>query len=174
MFNKLILTTMMALSMSLMAVQTAVSAGDIAAVDFRYIIAESEEMKRALAEVETMKTAMEKELGELEKDLESASDSLKRKRTVLSQEQLMEEETALKAQLREYRLKGENMNEKLSNEVTIRRKRVIRGLEEVVNDIAEEEGYQVILDSSTLLYAADGVEITDKVLSRLNSHFENN
>lgn len=162
------------LSLFVFAPFSSALAQDIAAVDFRYVVAESGEMKRSLAEVETMKTAMEKELGELENELESASESLKRKRTVLSQEQLMEEETDLKARLREYRLKGENMNEKLSNEVTIRRKRVIQGLEEVVNTMAKEQGYQVVLDSSTLLYAADGVDITEKVLKRLNTHFDNN
>ena len=170
----------MALTASLIVVgtwQNANAAEDttqIAAVDFRYVVAESDEMKRALAEVETMKTAMEKELGELEKELESTSESLKRKRTVLSQEQLMQEEGDLKAKLREYRLKGENMNEKLSNEVTIRRKRVIKALEKVVNAVASEQEYDVVLDSSTLLYAGEGVDITEKILQRLNQHFKDN
>ena len=176
MFKKLSLTAFatIAVMMGLASNAHEAQAGDIAAVDFRYVVAESGEMKRALSEVETMKTAMEKELAELENELESASESLKRKRTVMSQEQVMEEETALKARLREYRLKGENMNEQLSNEVTLRRKRVIKALQEVVNNMADARNFEVVLDSSTLLYAAEGVDITEDVLARLNEHFENN
>ena len=173
MFKKFALIAITAASL-ITGVTAAAVAADIAAVDVRYVVAESGEMKRAYAEVETMKTAMEKELGEMEKELESASESLKRKRTVMSQEQVMEEETALKGRLREYRLKGENMNEQLNNEVTLRRKRVIKALQEVVNEIAQKEDYAVVLDSSTLLYAGKGVDITEKVLTSLNDHFENN
>mgnify|MGYP005845724069 CR=1 FL=1 len=151
-----------------------VHAAGIASVDARYVVSESEEMKRVLAEVETMKTAMEKELGEKEKELESLSESLKRKRTILSQEQLMEEESSLKARLREYRTKGENMNEKLSNEVTIGRKKVIKALEDVVVTVAKEKDLEVILDSSSLLYAAEGTDMTEEVLGRLNDYFNNN
>ena len=157
-----------------MTLPLAAYTADFAAIDFRYVIAESAEMKRALAEVETMKKAMEKELNELEKELEQAGESLRRKRSILSQEQVLEEESALKAKLREYRLKGESMNEKLANEVALRRKKVITALEEVVNTLATGANYRVVFDSSTLLYAAEGVDITEKTLEALNAHFEQN
>ncbi len=149
-------------------------AAEIAVVDYRTIIGESSEMKRALTEIETMKTAMEKQLAEMEKELEGSSESLKRKRTVMSEAQVVEEETALKGKLREYRLKGQNMNEQLSNEVMLRRKQIVKVLEQVVGDIAKEDGHKVVFDSNSLLYADAGIDITEKVLERLNQHFENN
>ena len=173
MYKKIGLWSFITVIMSISSVQT-VTAQDMIAVDARYVVAESDEMKRALAEVETMKKAMEKELTNLEQDLEGKSESLKRKRTILSQEQLMEEEGNLKAKLREYRTKGENMNEKLSNEVTIRRKKVIKALNKVINDYAEKNEVDVVVDSSSLLYGKKSIDKTEKILERLNKHFEEN
>lgn len=153
---------------------TAASANDLAVMDFRRVISESSEMERASAEVDTMKKAMEKQLSTLEKEIESESEALERKRSVMSEEQVIEEETALKGKIREFRLKRQNLSEQLSNEVMLRRKQIITVMQGIVSKLAQEKGYKLVVEQGNLLYADPSVDITDEVLERVNAHYESN
>tara|TARA_Y100000782_G_scaffold41136_1_gene46133 strand:- start:569534 stop:570049 length:516 start_codon:yes stop_codon:yes gene_type:complete len=153
---------------------TAASANDLAVMDFRRVIGESAEMKRASTEVDTMKQAMEKQLATLEKEIESESETLERKRSMMTEEQVIEEETALKGKIREFRLKRQNLSEQLSNEVMLRRKQIITVMQGIVSKLAQEKGYKLVVEQGNLLYADPSVDITDEVLKRVNAHYENN
>lgn len=149
-------------------------ADDYAVLNYRKIINESAEMKRVFNEVETMKTAMEKQLSSMDKELKAASDSLKSKSSVMSEEQIFEEKQALTAKVREYRTKEKNMSEQLSTEVRLRRKQIINILQEVVDKISEERGYNIVFEEINVHYSSDAINITAEVLNRLNAHYEKN
>ena len=150
---------------------TVASASEIAVVDFQKVMSESAEMKRATTEVDTMKKAMEKQLETMQKEIESEGESLNRKRSVMTEEQVVEEETALKAKVREYRLKTQNMNEKLNNEFLLRRKQVMTVLQDIVTTLSQERGFKIVVEQGNLLYADPAIDVTDELVKRLNAHY---
>lgn len=149
-------------------------AANIATLDSRKVMSESAEMKRVATELETMKKAMVKQLESMEKEIEAAGASLDRKRSVMSEEQVVEEETALKAKIREFRIKQQNLNEQLNSEAQLRRKQMSTVLLDVVKNLAQEKSYTMVVEQVSLLYADPTTDITAEVLKRLNAHYENN
>jgi len=149
-------------------------AANIATLDSRKVMSESAEMKRVATELETMKKAMIKQLETMEKEIEAAGSTLDRKRSVMSEEQVIEEETALKAKIREFRIKQQNLNEQLNNEAQLRRKQMNTVLLDVVKNLAQEKGYTMVVEQVSLLYADPETDITAEVLQRLNAHYGKN
>lgn len=147
-------------------------AAEFAFLNYRKVVNESAEMKRVFGELETMKKAMEKQLSTMDKEIETESKALERKRSVMSEEQVLEEETALKAKIREFRIKQQNLNEQLNNEAMLRRKQITTVLQDIVAKLAQEKGYEMVLEQGNLLYADPSVDITEEVLARLNKHYD--
>ena len=151
----------------------AFAAEDFAVLNYRKVINESAEMKRVFGELETMKKAMEKQLTTMDKEIEGESQSLERKRSVMSEEQVLEEETALKAKIREFRIKQQNLNEQLNNEALLRRKQITTVLQDIVSQLAQEKSYKLVIEQGNLLYSDPAIDVTEEVLKRLNAHYEN-
>jgi len=144
----------------------------IAVVDSRRVIAESNEAKKLMSDIEKMKKEMQDKLQGIEKKLTDKKEELDRKQTVLSESQFLDEQSKLKSEVRDFRSKGQSMEEELNKEFMLRRREIIRILQQVVTELAKERGYDVVLDAGQLLYANDSVDVTDEVMKRVNKHFD--
>lgn len=77
---------------------------------------------------------------------------------------------------REMQLAADRHREDLVEEFNFRRNEILIGIREtlelVVDELAEEQGYDLILTKSSAIYHSPEVDITDDVLQRLQREFE--
>ena len=156
------------IAMGLMLPVAAMAQEKIAVVDAQRIISESNAAKKAVNELNKMRTSSQAKLEKMEKDINGRTEELKKKRSVMSDDQVLEAETSLKADVRKYRTEVTNLQEQLNNELALRRKEIITALRNVVNDLAAQNKYQMVIDRSQLLYTSSGIDVTDEVMKRVN------
>ncbi|MBF0610996.1 MAG: OmpH family outer membrane protein [Magnetococcales bacterium] len=145
----------------------------IAYVDVPRAIASSEAAKRA-------RELMQKKLDSKQREVDAVEEEIK----LLKEEKLREEKeqpegtlkpegrseiaNALSKKLREYQRLVEENQAALDRENGVWTKKVTDALRQVIQEIGREDGYTVIVGKGQVLYSTSSIDITDKVLIRLN------
>jgi outer membrane protein len=121
-------------------------------------------------------TAYEKELEELNKEVEqreaeirALADTLEARKYLFSEERLQEKRKELERKQQDYirfRQEAEIEAAKRNDELS---RPIIEAIEEAARQIAEKEGYDLILDSGPgiVVYSRPELDLTDKVLQAL-------
>ncbi len=111
----------------------------------------------------------EKGLVDAQKSLRSMEQKLTTDGAVMSETQRRNLERDVVAQRRELQRSTEEFRE----DVNLRRNEELgkfqRQIVEIINNLAKEEGFDLIVNDGAVVYASKQVDITDKVLSRLTS-----
>jgi outer membrane protein len=105
---------------------------------------------KELASYESMKTAFEKEALTL-------SDTVRAERA----RKIQDKELRVKRMLQDYELEFTKMRQELF-------KKILLDIKAIVLKLGKDEGYTLILDSSTVLYFPDSIDLTNKVIKELN------
>lgn len=140
------------------------------------------EYKETVQAEETYKKevdAWKKKASEMESELAQLRDEIQSQSLMLSEDKLAEKKLIFEKKLKEYKqymddIFGDNgQAAKRNKELT---QPIVEKINAVIAKIAEEEGYTIILDSGqgNILFAKKELDLTDKVLERLQSQFESN
>lgn len=105
---------------------------------------------RELASYESMKSAFEKEALTL-------SDTVRAERA----RKIQDKELRVKRMLQDYELEFQKMRQELF-------KKILLDIKAIVLKLGKDEGYTLILDSSTVLYFPDSIDLTNQVIKELN------
>lgn len=124
-----------------------------------------EQYKQEIEEWRKKAKEMEAEIAEMRESIQSQS-------LMLSEEKLSEKKLELDQKIKEYQdymqeiFGDEGKAAQRNQELT---KPLVEEINSVIAEIAEEDGYTLILDAAqgTLLYAKDEIDLTDRVLERL-------
>ncbi|MBN1572044.1 MAG: OmpH family outer membrane protein [Deltaproteobacteria bacterium] len=154
----------------LIAFTVPVNAADvkIGVINVPKVIALSEPGKRAEKELtdklKSVKANLDKELAsyesmkkEFEKDALTLSDNVRAEKA----RKIQDKELKVKRMLQDYDLEFKKLRQELF-------KKILLDINAIVIQMGKDEGYTLILDSSTVLYFPDSIDLTNKVIKELN------
>ena len=151
-----------------MAVGVSAAELKIGIVDFQQVVEQSQPGQKVEAELKQEGERLEAELEKDKKELEALKERIEREAAVMSREAREEKEI-------EFRVKARNLQEKEKRyrsefvgkqrqEVDTLRKVVL----EIAQDLGKQEGYTMVISKVGVLYHDPAVDLTDKVVKRLN------
>lgn len=139
----------------------------IGAVSIGKILNEAPQAEQANKRLQEEFAPREKGLVDAQKSLRDLEQKLTRDGAVMSDSQRRSLERDVRAEARELQRATEEFRE----DVNLRRNEELSKFQqevvEVINGLAEEEGFDLILNEGSVIYAGERVDITEKVLSKL-------
>ncbi len=134
-------------------------------VDMQKAIQSTSTGKKAKVELEGEFNKKKKELEKKEADLKKMGEDLERKKSVLSEEVLGKKQAEFQDEMMKYRdVVGKSQSEiqKKERELTAP---ILDKMKKVIEKIAKEKGYSVILENSQMvLFATADSDLTDEVV----------
>lgn len=166
-------------ALSVMMAVSAAAQTKVLVVDSNKVVTESEVGKHVKRQVETIGNSMTSELKAQASPLKSNNASLEAELKGKSQAEQMkimqsrpdlqkkytdmlstEQKVVQEAKVKKYELGMTETKAKIQ---------IAKKVQEIIEAIARERGAELVLDKSTIIYGGPSVDITDAVLSRLNS-----
>lgn len=143
----------------------------IAVVDFQKAINETNDGKKAEAQLNASLTEKKKKFDILRNELEALKQDFEKQRLVLSGQALEDKKQALQKKLLEVEQKGATFEQELANAKTESLKKILTGLQSVVQNIGQKGGYNLILERSQggVLFTSGAKDITGDVIKEYNA-----
>jgi outer membrane protein len=140
----------------------------IGAVSIGKILNEAPQAEQANKRLQEEFAPRERGLVDAQKSLRDMEQKLTRDGAVMSESQRRSLERDIRAEARELQRATEEFRE----DVNLRRNEELSKFQqevvEVINGLAREEGFDLILNEGSVLYAGERVDITEKVLGKLS------
>ena len=140
----------------------------IAIIDMQRILTESAAVQGMQSQIEEMRSDYQGELRKREEALRAQDQELARQRTVLStdaftrkRQELEQEVAAIQREIQSRRRELDSIFGQAMNQVRV-------ALVEIVQEIAQERGADMVLTKATVVLVKPELEITDEALERLN------
>ena len=124
------------------------------------------------SKVRLEKKAKEKKdkLEKLKKDFDTAQQEFQKKSVVLSEKAKSEQVMALQQKYAELQQSDQAARLEMQQEELKEVQPIIKGLTEMMGDIGKEAGVEMVFESKAgLLFAADKIDLTDKLVSKYDS-----
>jgi len=138
-------------------------------VDYRRIMATSDEAKAAMEKMQKEFKPKQEKLIALEKSLKEKSEKLQRNAAIMSDvEKSKLEREVVSAQRDMQRLQEEFREDTIARQQEETQK-LFEKVSSVVKTLAEKENYDLILHQDVNIYAADHINITEKVIKEMKS-----
>lgn len=140
-------------------------------VDFQKAINQTEEGKKAEASLNTALAEKKKKFEILKNELEALKQDFDKQRLVLSGPALEDKKQVLQKKLIEVEQTGAGYEQELANKKADSLNKILTGLQTVVRDIGQKEGYTLIFEKSQggVLFSAGAEDITDRVIKAYNA-----
>ena len=143
----------------------------IGVVDLQRVLETSNPGKSAQAEIKKQKDTMEKELKEKGAEIEQLRIQFERESMVMSKEKREEKEREGRIKLNDfkslqnrYRSELQNLEQKLVNELR-------NDVYALVEEIGKKEGYLLIINNFSVMYAPGSINITDQLIKKMNEKY---
>ena len=148
------------------------SAHKIGVVDRKKVFDGFNKKKQQWDSLEARKKKAETDLNGRLDALKAEQDSYKSKRDGMTEEQRSAAESALNKKMLQLQADGQTAQEELNRDGERIIKAVTGEINEAIKKIGKDEGYSLILEADTaissVVYFADAMDITDKVLGYVN------
>lgn len=146
---------------------TALAEIKIGFVDTAKLMESAPQVKAAQSKIEAEFTPREKELGALQREIQTLEDRLSREGAVMSETEHSKLEREILAKRRDLK----RSQEEFRDDLNIRRNDVLKKLQidvfEAVTAFAKEQDYDLIL-SQGVVYSSDRIDVTEGVLKKLS------
>lgn len=143
----------------------------VAVINLQRAVLESEEIQKASATMEARYKPRQAELEKLQRDMQALQQQLQSGAGKLTQEA----QADLTAQGQRKQREMQRKSEDLQADVDRERNEVLgassRKMTEVVKKLAEEKGYDVVVDVSTTIYFKPALDITTEALAAFNKAY---
>jgi outer membrane protein len=140
----------------------------VAVINLQRAVLESDEIKKASATMETKYKPRQQKIDEVQRELQSIQQQLQAGAGKLTQQ--AEADLNIQGQRKQKEL--QRLNEDLQADVNAERNDILgkstQRMTEVVKKLAEEKGYDVVLDISNMVYYKPALEITTEALAAYN------
>lgn len=140
----------------------------IGVIDIEQIRRDATAVKDARDQIATFHNAVQAEIQKEENELREANQELARQRTLLAPEAFTEERRKFEARLVEVQRKVQERRQELDDIQNDVMRRMNEAMAEIVVEIAQEQGFGLILRLDQSVFAAQPLLITQPVLDRLN------
>ena len=168
-----ILTGLMALGVSTLQAETTPNTKmRFGMVDFQRALYETNEGKKAEASLNAAMNEKKKKFEILKSELDAMKTDFEKQRLVLSGQPLEEKKQGLQKKLIEVEQTGASYEQELGNKKADSLKKILTGLQGVVQDIGQKEGFTLIFEKSGggVLFSQGAEDITDRVIKAYNAN----
>lgn len=167
-FKSLFLATAIA-GMSLAASTPASAQEKIAVVDVGSIFQQlpereeiSQNLQREFSERVDRMQQHEEEIGQLR-------DRIQRDEEIMSEDEYNQSMMEFQQRVQEAQQAGQQLNEEMRRRQGEERDRVLRRMQEVIAEVAEAEGYDLVLEANGVAFARSSFDISSRVLEAMSS-----
>ena len=142
----------------------------IGVVDFQQIMQNSKSGQEIQSKIKQKGEALKSELQKKQDEIKEMEEKYKRESIILSNEQKVQKEREIRAELNEYRIL-QNQNTQEFNKI---RAELVNDVQKTVvafaQKIGKSQGYLLIIEkqSGTVLYAKDSLEITNQFVEEID------
>lgn len=152
---------------------TAVTAAEIkiAVVNPNALVEKSPQYEAVRKDLESEFNRRNQDLIAKQKQLKKLEDKLSRDSAVMSAAEVTRLEQDIRSRRRQLTRVRDEYREDLNLRRTEEFNRLLKQVSEVVHQVAKDEQYDLVL-SQGIVYASEKVDLTDKVLSRLQTQFK--
>src|SRR3990172_6457407 len=135
-------------------------------IDLQKSLNESDQGKEAKAAFNKRVEELQKALDEKQSELKKLQEELEKQKGLLTSEARGEKEKAYQQKLKDVQRFAKDSQEELQQKDSELTKKILKDLRDIIRKIGTEEGYTIDLEKgdSYVLYAAEGVDMTDKVI----------
>jgi len=154
----------------------ALAAGPAAAAEYKIgyvnvgkVVQNSEQAQQAKGELEQEVADREAQLKSKRQAIQSLQKELKQQGSLMSEAQKKEKQRKLQEAMREFRRLQQQAQEDLDTQKNQVLQDIYDKVFQIVNRIGEQEGFDVILTDPAAMYVADRVDLTQRVLYKLNN-----
>lgn len=141
----------------------------IAVLNLRKVFASSEAGKNAQKEMEQKVKELQEKFKKDEDALVALQDEIEKKSSVWSEEKKQEKGIEFQKMRRDLRAKQEDAQMELKKLEEQRLSPIRKDLEQVIEKLAKEKGYSIILPTEVVMYSSDAVDITEEVTKAFNA-----
>jgi len=144
---------------------------NVAVIDVQRVVTESARGKEALGKLKQLQDQKIEQGKTLQQKLDALKDQFNKQRFTLSQEKLDQ----LQKNIEDQTIKMKRFQDDAQRELQEARKRALDSLEQkimpIINEIGQEKKFSLIFNKyqSGLVYADQGIDITDEVIRRFNT-----
>lgn len=157
--------------LSLMALTVAhADAGNIGYVDMRKVLTENKVGMKVKADLEKAVKARKAALANEEEKLKALQAAYEKDKLLLSEGQRQAKQKDFQQKLEAYQKHAAQAQRELSEKEREYTKKAVPEIRAIIRDLAKEEKLTLVFEKNEIpaLYAADGPDLTEKVLARYN------
>lgn len=139
-------------------------------VDLNRALNECDEGKEAIKKLEDMVKKKQTEIDKKGEGIKKLEEELTKQAEVLTPETLKKKQETYEKELREYNRMIKDFNEELQKRQNEFMQAILSGIRKMIEKFGAEEKYTAIFEKveGGVLYAPEGLDITDKVIKRFN------
>ena len=142
----------------------------VGVIDLFRALNESDAGKEALANLESMVRSKEEVIKEKGRDIENRQAELEKKAAILSPEAKKKIEDEIRRFIMEYQRMITDFRAEIREKEREATAKILEEMRGIINEIAMEEGYTLILErgDGLILYVRENIDITCRVIKRHN------
>ena len=140
----------------------------IAIVDLNLILSESKAAKAATKDFEKIQKDTESEIVESDKLMLEERNKLIEQQSVIAPEAFEVKAQDYEKKLQNYQVEKQNKLRNLENVLQKARNEILENVKPILEELSKELGVTVILEKNSVLLSATNMDITEKVIKKLN------
>jgi outer membrane protein len=139
-----------------------------AVIDYQRVMREARAAESIRSQIEARRLRYQSEIAEQEHRLVEADRELARQRNILSVEAFNERRKAFEEDVAEVQRMLQTRRQQLDDVAAMAMSEVREAVIQVVGELAEQRGFNLVLPSANVLLFSPQIEITDEVLGKLD------
>ena len=144
----------------------------VGSIDIKRIFDEYTYTKEAASQLQKELEDERAEIKGQEEQLIKDEDDLKRRISLLTEEEKDKQQNELARRKKELQDYATDVNRRIATKNDQLTRSIINDIVVVLKDLAVKEGYTMILERGSVLYASEDIDLTDKVIKILNQKQE--
>lgn len=145
-----------------------IPAAIIAVIDNQRISRDAAAFKAARQQVDQYRSTYQAEFSREDERLRQEQQELERQRTLLAPEAFETRRREFETKVAAYQRRLQERTRALDQYINNTRNEVLKALSAVIQEMATERGYTIVLDKALTAYSVDALNITDEALRRLD------
>jgi outer membrane protein len=138
-------------------------------VDMQRALNETEDGRKAKAQLKKVFDQKQKELDEQQEDVRKAAEDLEKKRTLLPAEKVREKEAEIQGRIQKVQQAYMRHQQDLSGKEQEATAKIFERMSRIISKIAAAENFSMIYDKGAVVYAKPHLDLTNELIRRYNS-----
>ena len=143
----------------------------IGVIDLNRILAEADAAIMASKQIEEIAKEIEDEIKKSDEDIIKEQNLLIESQAIMAPEAFDSKRKEYENKVQKYNADRQSKLIKIDELIAVSRNDVLNALKPILEEISNEKGITILLEKGSVMLNADKMDITDKVLKKLNTEF---